>query len=81
MLRVLIILMISAVTYSTFGQKAVVVGDSTLQSNDSILVNQSNHLVAAIGVSDLIVVHTPSATLVCPRRRAGSIKPILGRLR
>jgi mannose-1-phosphate guanylyltransferase len=31
-------------------------------------------LVAVVGADDLIVVHTPEATLVCPKERAQEIK-------
>jgi mannose-1-phosphate guanylyltransferase len=34
------------------------------------------HLIAAIGCDDLIIVHTPDATLVCRRDRADSVKEL-----
>jgi mannose-1-phosphate guanylyltransferase len=34
------------------------------------------HLVACLGCEDLIVVHTPEATLVCPRSRADDVKKL-----
>jgi mannose-1-phosphate guanylyltransferase len=37
-------------------------------------------LVALLGVSDLIVVETPDALLVCPRNRAQEVKNIVGEL-
>ena len=37
-------------------------------------------LVALLGVSDLIVVETPDALLVCPRERAQEVKGIVGEL-
>jgi mannose-1-phosphate guanylyltransferase len=37
-----------------------------------------NHLITAIGCQDLIVIHTPSATLVCPKDRAEEIKKLHG---
>jgi len=34
------------------------------------------HLVALLGCEDLIVVHTPQATLVCPRDRVEQVKQL-----
>jgi mannose-1-phosphate guanylyltransferase len=34
------------------------------------------HLVAVLGCEDLIVVHTPTATLVCRRDRAEDVKKL-----
>ena len=34
------------------------------------------HLIAAIGCEDLVIVHTPDATLVCRADRADSIKEL-----
>ena len=36
--------------------------------------------VATVGVSDLIVVHTKDATLVCPREQAQRVKDIVNQL-
>ncbi|MCC7205011.1 MAG: mannose-1-phosphate guanylyltransferase [Phycisphaeraceae bacterium] len=35
-----------------------------------------NHLIAAIGCENLIIIHTPEATLVCPASRAEQIKKL-----
>ena len=40
--------------------------------------SDSDHLVATIGCQDLIVIHTPTATLVCPKDRAEQIKKLHG---
>ncbi|HEY4302122.1 MAG TPA: sugar phosphate nucleotidyltransferase [Candidatus Didemnitutus sp.] len=47
----------------------------------NIVVSEDGHLTAVVGASDLIVVHTPDATLVVPRARAQEIKKLLERLR
>ena len=53
----------------------------TLASNDNILVSSdNNHLLATIGVKDLIVVHTPDATLICSKDQAQRIKELVGRI-
>ena len=38
--------------------------------------NDPNHLIATIGCEDLIIIHTPEATLVCRKDRAESIKEL-----
>ena len=38
--------------------------------------NDPNHLIATIGCNDLIVIHTPDATLVCQKNHAESIKDL-----
>lgn len=40
--------------------------------------NDPRHVIAAIGCDDLIVIHTPDATLVCRADRAEEIKKIYG---
>ena len=36
------------------------------------------HLIATIGCEDLVIIHTPDATLVCPADRAEEIKKVYG---
>jgi mannose-1-phosphate guanylyltransferase len=50
------------------------------QGRNNIVVGEEGHLLAVIGADDLIVVHTPDATLVCPRHRAQDIKQLLKRI-
>jgi mannose-1-phosphate guanylyltransferase len=38
------------------------------------------HLIAAVGCQDLIIVHTDTATLVCPKDRAQEIKDLQARI-
>ncbi|MBN1834742.1 MAG: mannose-1-phosphate guanylyltransferase [Spirochaetales bacterium] len=38
------------------------------------------HLIAAIGCEDLVIVHTENATLICPRERAEEIKGLQARI-
>jgi len=45
-----------------------------------ILVAENGHLLATVGVRDLIVVHTDNATLVCDRGRAADVKGVVERL-
>jgi mannose-1-phosphate guanylyltransferase len=46
----------------------------TTETTNCILRGSSDHLIAAIGVHDLIVVHTPDATLICDRRDESAIR-------
>ncbi|MFZ5493850.1 MAG: mannose-1-phosphate guanylyltransferase [Verrucomicrobiota bacterium] len=47
----------------------------------NIVISTDGHLVGVIGVSDLVVVHTEGATLVCPKDRAQEIKALLARIK
>jgi mannose-1-phosphate guanylyltransferase len=49
-----------------------------LNSDANIIVSQdAKHLIALIGVSDMVVVHTPDCTLVCPKSEAERVKDLL----
>ena len=53
-----------------------------LDSDNNIVVSQvPEHLVTMIGVSDMIVVHTADATLVCPKDEAQRVKELVGKIR
>lgn len=47
---------------------------------NNLVVSTDGHLTGVVGASDLVVVHTPEATLVCPKDRAQEIKALLKRL-
>jgi mannose-1-phosphate guanylyltransferase len=46
-----------------------------------VVVPHSGRLVAAVGVSDLIIVDTPDALLICPRSRAQDVKKLVDSLK
>jgi mannose-1-phosphate guanylyltransferase len=46
----------------------------------NIVISSGRHLTAVLGLDNIVVVHTPDATLVCPKDRAQEIKSILQRL-
>jgi len=50
------------------------------QGSNNILFSEGDHLVAAIGLDDFIVVHTKDATLIAPKARAQEIKALLKRV-
>ncbi len=46
-----------------------------INSTGNLLVSSDpNHLIAAIGCKNLMVIHTPEATLICPADQAESVK-------
>ena len=57
----------------------VVAGDSELlDCADSIVVTEEKgHLIAAIGLENVIVAHSRDATLVCPADQAHRLKDLL----
>ncbi|HON69056.1 MAG TPA: hypothetical protein PLS23_21475 [Phycisphaerae bacterium] len=53
---------------------------ATLGAGKNIFVSETGHLIAAVGVDDLIVVHSPDATLVCRKQDAQRIKELVQKL-
>jgi len=49
--------------------------------NSMVVSSDGNHTVALLGCDDMIVVHTPDATLVMPRGKAEELKLVHGKLR
>jgi len=49
----------------------------TLDAGNNIFVSESGHLIAAIGVRDLTIVHAEDATLICRREDAQRIKEMV----
>lgn len=63
---------------NAIGAEAVLFVDS----DDNIVVSTDPaHLLATIGVSDMIIVHTPDATLVCPKNDSQRVKDMVGKLK
>lgn len=52
-----------------------------LGSRGTIVVSEEKHLIATVGVDDLVIVHSPDATLICKKRDAGSIKELVDNIR
>ncbi len=50
------------------------------EAKGNIVRSTPDHLVALLGVNDLVVVHTDKVTLVCPRDRAQELKQLLQKL-
>ena len=47
-----------------------------LDTHNSVIVGEDKHLIATLGVRDLIIVHTPDATLVCRKDQAQKVKQL-----
>jgi mannose-1-phosphate guanylyltransferase len=48
-----------------------------VDTQNCLVVGRDDHLVATVGVQDLVVVHTPDATLVCDARSGQRLKALL----
>jgi mannose-1-phosphate guanylyltransferase len=53
----------------------------TLDAKNNIFVSESDHLIAAIGIEDLIVVHSDDATVICRRDDAQRIKDMVEKVK
>ena len=51
-----------------------------LDSHGNIIVSEQDHLIATIGLDNLIVVHSPDATLICRKSDAQRIKDLVAKL-
>lgn len=64
------------------GNIVVAVQSEVLNCENSILVTEDKeHLIAAIGLENMVVVHTPDATLVCPIGETEKLKDLLDLLK
>lgn len=55
-------------------QAAAVLVDS---SGNIVVSDQPEHLVAAVGLRDMIVIHTADATMICPKNSAEQVKQLV----
>jgi mannose-1-phosphate guanylyltransferase len=51
-----------------------------LDATNCVVVGDEKHLVAAVGVRDLVIVHTPDATLVCHKTEAQKVRELVKKL-
>ncbi len=56
-------------------------GDVVLLDSNDCIAYAEGGVAAAVGVEGLIVVHTPEATIVCPRARAREVRDLLAEVR
>ena len=53
-----------------------------VDADDNIVVSEDpEHLVALVGISDMIVVHTKDATMVCPKAESQRVKDLVGKVK
>jgi mannose-1-phosphate guanylyltransferase len=53
-----------------------------IDSDDNIIFSTDpDHLISTIGVSDMIIVHTPDATMVCPKNESQRVKDLVGKIK
>ncbi len=62
------------------GNVAVAPNTEHLGSRGNIIVSASDHLIATIGVDDLVIVHSDDATLVCTKRDAPYIRELVNKI-
>jgi len=56
----------------------VVSGEAVLRdSKDNIVVGDSDHVVAVVGVRDMVVIQSGNAVLVVPRKRSQEVREIV----
>jgi mannose-1-phosphate guanylyltransferase len=44
---------------------------------DSLVLTDDQHLVGVLDMRDVVVIHTPDATLVCPKHRTEEVKKLV----
>lgn len=53
-----------------------------LDSDDNVVISEDpKHLICTIGLSDVVIVHTNDATLICPKAESQKIKDLVARLK
>ena len=57
-----------------------VLGETLLLDSEGCLVHGSDHLIAVLGVKNLVVISTPDATLICKRDAAQDVKKVVDAL-
>ena len=62
-------------------QGNVALGDVIMEGCKNSLVFGEDHLVAAVGIEDLVIVDTKNATLVAPKDRAQEVKAIVSKIK
>jgi len=56
-------------------------GRTLLLDSKGVIAFAEEGMIAALGIRDLVVVHTRDATLVCPRSRVQEVRELVARLR
>lgn len=48
-----------------------------IDTNGCMVISQPNHLIATLGLKDMLIVQTKDATLVCPKNRLDHVKKLV----
>ena len=51
-----------------------------LDASGCVAVTEKNHVLAAVGIRDLVIVHTPDVTLVCHKNDAQKVRDLVKKL-
>lgn len=49
----------------------------SLNSKNNIIVGEQNHLIGLVDIADIVIVHTKTATLICPKKSAEKVKNLV----
>ncbi len=52
-----------------------------LETSNSLIYSQQNKMIATIGLSDMVVVDTPDALLICPKGRSQEVKKLINKMK
>ncbi|MBC7783891.1 MAG: mannose-1-phosphate guanylyltransferase [Burkholderiales bacterium] len=53
-----------------------------MDADGNIIVSRDpNHLVSVVGVSEMIIIHTPDVTMICPKNDAQRVKELVAKVR
>ena len=64
------------------GWISVAIWPSLVNSSGNIIISTDpEHLISTIGLSEMIIVHTKDATLVCPKQESQRVKDLVGRVK
>ncbi len=63
------------------GNIAIAPKTINLGSRGNVIVSERDHLIATIGVDDLVIIHAEDATLICTKRDAQGIKELVANVR
>ncbi len=53
---------------------------ASLDSSEVLAISENDHLIATIGLKDMVIVHTPAATLICPASKTEQIKQLVAQI-
>jgi mannose-1-phosphate guanylyltransferase len=46
-----------------------------------VVSDEPEHLISLVGISDMVVVHTRDATMICPKSDAQRVKELVGKVK